>query len=411
MRKNLCVAYHKGKYVTFGDSVRGKKNMNCTDLISIVLPVYNGERFLSQSIDSILRQTYRNWELIIVNDCSSDNTLKICQEYISRDTRIRIVNNVINQKLPRSLNIGFQNAKGSYLTWTSDDNCYEENALERLIDFLHQNTEYGMVYSDMILIDENGLNIGQRMSKENQLYSINCIGASFLYTRECYEKTGEYDINRFLVEDYEYWLRIAKSFRIGHLSEFLYKYRFHNNSLTFLRMKQIGKRLLELKIDYLDDIINHSSQEELKALLFELTTYGLEINHIICNKILSFIDDLESVKWILRRNKEMNLSKVWLFGAGAFGSAALQYIGKEKVLGFIDNNKSKTGTTFCSRSIISLSNYINEDKHDAIVISTDVRNAYYISEQLEQNNIDNYLVLYDIIEGINEGTCNFWHTS
>lgn len=373
--------------------------MNCKDLISIVLPVYNGERFLTQSIDSILRQTYRNWELIVVNDCSTDNTLKICKEYASRDTRIRIINNNMNQKLPKSLNIGFRNAKGSYLTWTSDDNCYEDNALERLRDFLHQNTECGMAYSDMILINEAGECIGHRVSDENQLYSVNCVGACFLYTRECYEKTGEYDSNRFLVEDYEYWLRIAKSFRIGHLSEFLYKYRFHNSSLTFSRMKQIGERLLELKLDYVDDIIRNSSQEELKALLFELTTYGLEANHIVCDKILSFIDDVESVKWTLRRNKEMNLSKVWLFGAGAFGSAALQYIGEENILGFIDNSKSKIGTTFCSRSIISLSNYINEDKHDAIVISTDVRNAYYISEQLERNKIDNYLVLYDIIKG------------
>lgn len=373
--------------------------MNCNDLVSIVLPVYNGERFLSQSIDSILRQTYRNWELIIVNDCSTDYTLKICQEYAGKDARIRVVNNSINQKLPRSLNIGFQNAKGSYLTWTSDDNCYEDNALERLIDFLHQNAEYGMVYSDMILIDENGIDIGRRMSKENQLYSFNCIGASFLYTRECYKKVGEYDVNRFLVEDYEYWLRITKSFKIGHLSEFLYKYRFHNNSLTFSRMKQIGERLLELKIDYLDDIISHSSQDELKTLLFELTTYGLEMNHVACEKILSSIDNLESAKWILRRNKKKNSSKVWLFGAGAFGSAALQYIGEENVLGFIDNNKLKIGTIFCNKSIISLSNYINEDKLDMIVISTDVRNAYYISEQLELNKIDNYLVLYDIIKG------------
>lgn len=373
--------------------------MNCNDLISIVLPVYNGERFLSQSIDSILGQTYRNWELIIVNDCSMDNTLKICQDYASKDTRIKIVNNVINQKLPRSLNIGFQNAKGRYLTWTSDDNCYEDNALERLIEFLHQNTEYGMVYSDMILMDENGKDIGRRTSKDNQLYSFNCIGASFLYTRECYEKVGEYDVNRFLVEDYEYWLRIAKSFKIGHLTELLYKYRFHNNSLTFSRMKQIGERILELKIDYLDDIISHSSQEELKALLFELTTYGLEMNHMVCDKILSCINNVENVQWMLRRNKKMVSSKVWLFGAGAFGSAALQCIGEDNVLGFIDNNKSKIGTIFCNKSIISLLNYINEDKHDMIVISTDVRNAYYISEQLERNKIDNYLVLYDIMKG------------
>lgn len=373
--------------------------MQDLDLISIVLPVYNGEVYLAESIQSIINQTYSNFELIIVNDCSSDNTEKIVKDFMSKDGRIILINNKENQRLPKSLNIGFNVAKGKYLTWTSDDNIYHSIALEKMLMYLKTHSSIGMVYADMNLIDKDGNIIGNRISKDNDYFKYNCIGACFLYKKECKDVVGEYNPERFLVEDYEYWLRIAKSFKIGHLSEFLYKYRFHNNSLTFSRMKQIGERLLELKIDYLDDIINHSSQEELRALLFELTTYGLEMNHVACEKILSSIDNLESVQWILRRNKKKNSSKVWLFGAGAFGSAALQHIGEENVLGFIDNNKLKIGTTFCNKSIISLSNYINEDKLDTIVISTDVRNAYYIAEQLELNKIDNYLVLYDIIKG------------
>ena len=98
--------------------------------ISIVLPTYNGEQYISQSIDSILKQTFPDWELIIVNDCSTDHTLEIVKQYAEKDHRIKIVNNSINKKLPSSLNIGFQHSCGNFLTWTSDDNLYHENAFE-----------------------------------------------------------------------------------------------------------------------------------------------------------------------------------------------------------------------------------------------------------------------------------------
>lgn len=80
-------------------------------LISIVLPTYNGSRFLRDSIESVVSQTYEHWELIIVNDCSTDNTLKIAKEYEERDSRIRVISNNINKKLPASLNIGFVTLK------------------------------------------------------------------------------------------------------------------------------------------------------------------------------------------------------------------------------------------------------------------------------------------------------------
>ena len=95
--------------------------MGVSNLISIVLPVYNGEQYIDKAVESIIGQTYKNWELILVNDCSTDHTLEILEEYAGKDVRIRIINNTHNLKLPASLNVGFENAKGRYLTWTSDD--------------------------------------------------------------------------------------------------------------------------------------------------------------------------------------------------------------------------------------------------------------------------------------------------
>ena len=77
------------------------------ELISIVLPVYNGEKYLRESIDSVLNQTYRNWELIIVDDCSTDSSAKIAKEYTNKDKRIYYYRNENNLRLPRNLNKGF----------------------------------------------------------------------------------------------------------------------------------------------------------------------------------------------------------------------------------------------------------------------------------------------------------------
>lgn len=106
--------------------------------------MHNGAEYLRESIESCLAQTFRNWELIVVNDCSTDESGAIAEEYAAMDERIRVIHNETNLKLPASLNVGFRQAKGEYLTWTSDDNLYLPHALQRMIDFLREQPEYAM---------------------------------------------------------------------------------------------------------------------------------------------------------------------------------------------------------------------------------------------------------------------------
>ena len=113
--------------------------------VSIVLPVFNGEKFIKDSIESVLNQTFKDFELIIVNDCSTDSTPDIINSYAEKDSRIKIINNKTNLKLPQSLNVGFKNAKGEYYTWTSDDNIYKENAIEYMASFLDKNKNTALV--------------------------------------------------------------------------------------------------------------------------------------------------------------------------------------------------------------------------------------------------------------------------
>ena len=162
--------------------------------VSIVLPVYNGEKYLRESLDSILTQTFSDWELIIVNDCSTDGTQNIIEEYVSKDSRIRTIKNSINQKLPESLNIGFRISTGEYLTWTSDDNMYRPEALEVMTNYLDREKDCYMVCTAMDIIDSLG-NYVQRSCNYNyeQMLCNNCVGACFMYRRAILQDIGEYD--------------------------------------------------------------------------------------------------------------------------------------------------------------------------------------------------------------------------
>lgn len=206
-------------------------------LISIVLPVYNGERYLAESIQSCLDQTYQNWELLVVDDASTDATAMIIAGYAARDRRIRSIRHNTNRQLPASLNTGFECAQGAYLTWTSDDNHYRPEALAAMLEALRGRPSADFVYADYSVIDEDGCAahtiVVPPPNRFIQGYdAIPC----FLYPRTLYEKLGDYAEDLFLAEDYEYWLRI---YATGHsmypLHRNLYEYRRHVGSLTTVR--------------------------------------------------------------------------------------------------------------------------------------------------------------------------------
>lgn len=199
--------------------------------ISIVLPTYNGVRYLNDSIRSCLNQSYNNIELIVVDDGSTVCIPDTLNQY--NDPRLSYIRKENNSGLPDSLNLGFKASKGDYLTWTSDDNYYHENALKIMSDRLNCDKKIGLVYSNYELIDENGATketVNTGMAED--LYFHNCIGPCFLYRRKVFEKIGEYDKNCTLVEDYDYWLRAWKCFRMAKIDKCLYSFRLHQSSLT-----------------------------------------------------------------------------------------------------------------------------------------------------------------------------------
>lgn len=211
--------------------------------VTIVLPVYNGEDYISFSIDSIIGQTYKNWELIIVNDHSTDNTLSICNEYSAKYDKIKVISNEKNLKLPGTLNNGFDHATGDYYTWTSHDNIYKPDALEKLVYALSGNPDAVMVYSDYTNIDENG-NLLDSVKLLNPQFIVitNVCGASFMYTAEVAKKVGKYDVNLFLAEDYDYWMRVSCEGEVIHIIDDLYLYRRHSGTLTETKKSSINEQ-------------------------------------------------------------------------------------------------------------------------------------------------------------------------
>lgn len=222
-------------------------------LVSIVLPVHNGEEFLEESIKSVLAQTYTELELIIVNDCSTDASENIVQHYQRMDSRIRYYKNETNLKLPRSLNVGFAQAKGEYLTWTSDDNLFRPDALETMVAYLEAHPDVALVYADCNSIDASGKTTGYfEAGPSDELKYHNVVGACFLYTKKVQAEIGGYDPSLFLVEDLEYWMRIQVTHKISPLNVCLYDYRYHDNNLTATRKQEIYQAKCRLMWMYLE---------------------------------------------------------------------------------------------------------------------------------------------------------------
>ncbi|GAA4295182.1 glycosyltransferase family A protein [Nibribacter koreensis] len=279
-------------------------------LVSIILPTYNGEKYISDSISSCLGQTYINIELIVVNDCSIDGTSTIIGEWAKKDERIEVVNNSTNMKLPKSLNIGFEQAKGEYISWTSDDNFYAPQAIQALSEILDNNPKVDIAYSSYQFVDENGQLIGKFGGVPENLIFKCVVGACFLYRRKVHEELGGYDVNKFRMEDMDYWLRAASKFKFYYLNRSdLYCYRKHNESLTAEIHSSPGL-LSEYKINYVasfDCFLNGTleagfTEKELETHIKLFFNQGIHNSGSYrlgeeVNTVISYLDKLAFLNW------------------------------------------------------------------------------------------------------------------
>jgi hypothetical protein len=221
-----------------------------TSLVSIVVPVYNGERYLHLSIESCLAQTHENFELVIVDDDSTDNTPAIIRSYAAIDHRIRHISSATNLGPPESLNVGFRFAEGCFLTWTSDDNLYAPTALEYMVQQLCTFTKVGLVYCGAHYIDEASNRSTpihmQLQFPPTALARRYVVGACFLYRREVMDVVRPYRPVYRYVEDWDFFIRACIKFPARFYFEPFYFYRKHSGSLSGAhsnKWKPLGKKL------------------------------------------------------------------------------------------------------------------------------------------------------------------------
>lgn len=351
--------------------------------ISIVLPTYNGEKYIRESIESVCNQTFLDWELIIVNDCSVDNTLQIINEYAQKDSRIRVISNEVNQKLPQSLNIGFREAKGKYLTWTSDDNIYLPEAIGRMSEYLDREKDCYMVCAAMNWIDSCGQFLHKHVEyKDEDLYFYDCVGACFMYRKEVLDEVGEYDTELFLVEDYDYWLRILLRYgHIGYIKDVLYLYRTHNESLS-VRTYEIMKRFMDLRQKYISPIILAlmDQKSRLCEIYYTFKEYGVK-NDAVNQLLKTYVSELDM-------DSENDLEKkVIIYGAGAYGNKAYQSFA-DRVVYYADQNEEKVGTYLNNVEVISLDKMSKIGSDYQIVIAASAEKIYDFFRTLRKYGIE-----------------------
>jgi len=225
--------------------------------ISVVMSVYDGEKFLEEAVLSVLNQTYKDFEFIIIDDGSTDSSLKMLRSFEKKDERIKLVSRE-NKGLTRSLNEGIKLAQGEYIARMDGDDISMPKRFEKQIDFLEKNKDIALCGTWAINIDENGNEIGEyktpTTNKEIRkmiLFHNPFIHPSVMMRKEIINNVGLYNEKIKYAQDYEYWLRIIKKNKMANLNSFLLWYRIVKKSMTRksnfpMRLEGVYMRLIYL---------------------------------------------------------------------------------------------------------------------------------------------------------------------
>lgn len=283
-------------------------------LVSIIMPVYNAEAFLQEAINSVLKQSYQHWELILINDGSSDGSKLICEA--QKDDRIIYLENEQNQGVLRSRNIALECAKGDYIAWLDSDDIALPEKLAKQVAFLESNPDYvmcGTLHQD---IDGNSKLLRKWLfpTEDRDLRSflllVNCFCNSSTMVRGDLMRELKFAETFEVAEDYELWYRCSQRGKMANIPEFLTLYRVHGNNISITKKEKMFA------------IVKTLADRILRDAGIEFSADDLELH----NRLLSFdgayfadakrMEALEN--WILRLYVQLTIKKTYnnllLFG-------------------------------------------------------------------------------------------------
>jgi len=227
--------------------------------VSVIIGTYNAEKYIKETILSVFNQTFKDFELIVVDDGSTDNTVRIIEDMIKPPHKLVIQK---NQGEAGSRNTGLKIASGRYISFLDHDDLYSPVKLEKLKKFLDENKEFAMVYAnqDYIITYGSGNNwinwsfaaenngsgdIFIKQFIENKIHII-----TTMIKRECFEKTGEFDRTMNYASDSDMWIRVSANYRIGYLNESLAYYRLHSTNESLDRETCLIHRIASMNKNY-----------------------------------------------------------------------------------------------------------------------------------------------------------------
>lgn len=269
-------------------------------LISVVIPVYNSESYINYAINSILNQTYQYFELIIINDGSTDNSVAIIESF--KDDRIKIINNKNNRGVAIVGNQGISKAKGKYIARLDADDIAHPKRLETQLQFLEKHTDVVILGSQAQILNTNKM-LKQQLKVPIQssilpIYSLfYCpfIQPSVMVRTDII-KEFYYDNHFVSAEDYELWTRILKKYKGSNLSESLIQYRIHNTNFSNVQKEKQVESVRKIYQHNLEYIGMSYSQEDLETFLKVSGSYDRQLT----------IDEIRKIKvWLVKMQNHL----------------------------------------------------------------------------------------------------------
>ena len=275
--------------------------MKTTPKISVIMSVYNGEDYLAETLDSICNQTFKDWELIAINDCSKDNTLNILDKYAAEDERIKVHTNEVNLRLPASLNKALSLAKGKYVARMDADDICLADRFEKQFKFMEENPDVALSSCRFMTL-KNGVvssgGCGGRCDNESVKASLlltNPILHPGVIAKTEVMKELQYDTTVTCTEDLELWTKFAKAgYKIQLQAEYLMIYRLHDKQITQTSLDRQHKEVVRIEQDYYSYFLEGMSEKQ--ADFFINGLYFREKTDV--NKFCEFY------KWMKAENKK-----------------------------------------------------------------------------------------------------------
>jgi len=252
-------------------------NMRGGPKVTVLMSVYNGERYLNEAVDSILSQTFTDFEFLIIDDASTDRTPEILRSY--DDPRIRVVTNEENLGLTKSLNKGLALAKGEYIARMDADDISLPERFEKQIKFLENHPNVALVGTSCQVIDHQNKALGYDFVQSDVLYEDlikrNCIHhGSIIVRRSVMNEFSGYNELFRKCQDYALWLQMIKLYQLKNIPEILYKLRSHSNSVSRIGNESIYYRILAIRIaecSISEELVEEISSSDISCLYKYLT--------------------------------------------------------------------------------------------------------------------------------------------